>query len=86
MILKTDGTLWATGLNSAGQLGDGTNTDRHTPVEIMTVSDVASVSAGGRHTMIIKTDGSLWATGGNSSGQLGIGDTTDQSIPVKIEI
>lgn len=35
MILKTDGTLWATGLNRDGQLGDGTTTDRSTPVQII---------------------------------------------------
>ncbi len=35
MILKTDGTLWATGRNDYGQLGDGTTTDRSTPVQVM---------------------------------------------------
>jgi len=33
MILKADGTLWATGMNEYGQLGDGTTTDRSTPVQ-----------------------------------------------------
>ena len=75
MILKTDGTLWACGSNSSGQLGDGTKlgdgtyTDRITPVQVM--SGVASVVAGSSHTMILKTDGTLWACGNNSVGQLG---------------
>ena len=34
MILKSDGTLWATGQNDDGQLGDGTTTDEHSPVQI----------------------------------------------------
>lgn len=34
MILKTDGMLWATGLNGYGQLGDGTRITRTTPVEV----------------------------------------------------
>ena len=34
MILKTDGSLWACGRNNCGQLGDGTYTNRSTPVLI----------------------------------------------------
>lgn len=34
MVLKEDGSLWAMGYNEYGQLGDGTTTDRHTPVMI----------------------------------------------------
>jgi alpha-tubulin suppressor-like RCC1 family protein len=34
MILKTDGTLWATGCNSDGEFGDSTATYRSTPVQI----------------------------------------------------
>ncbi len=66
MILKTDGTLWATGKNDYGQMGDGTTSDRFTPVQVMT--NVAAVAAGNAHTMILKTDGTLWATGWNSYG------------------
>lgn len=35
LILKTDGTLWATGDNFCGQLGEGTTTSRSTPVRII---------------------------------------------------
>jgi len=83
-MIKTDGTLWACGSNSVDQLGDGTRTDRYTPVKIM--DSVASVSAGVNHTMAIKTDGSLWAWGWNYYGQFGDGTTTtiSRAIPVKI--
>ena len=82
MILKTDGTLWATGDNEYGQLGDGTTTNRSTPVQVM--RDVQAVAAGGCHTMILKTDGTLWATGDNEYRQLGDGTTTNRSTPVQV--
>ncbi len=82
MILRTDSTLWACGHNSSGQLGDGTTTNRSTPVQIMT--SVENVSAGGACTMILKTGGTLWACGYNNHGQLGDGTTTSRSTPVQI--
>ena len=34
MVLKTDRTVWATGWNKYGQLGDGTTTDKNTFVNV----------------------------------------------------
>ena len=52
---KTDGTLWAWGVNTAGQLGDGTVIDRLGPVQIgaLTTWLDAVVSAGGENTVRI---------------------------------
>ena len=82
MILKIDGTLWGFGLNHYGQLGDGTNIYRDTPVKIM--EGVRSVSAGNKHTMILKTDGTLWGCGSNYAGQLGNGTLEDSPTPVQV--
>ena len=85
-VILSDGSLWAWGSNNAGQLGDGTTTERHIPVKIM--EDVIAVSAvpseWGGYAMAIRTDGSLWAWGCNRVGQLGDGTTINRYTPVKI--
>ena len=47
VALKNDGTVWAWGNNSSGQLGDGTTTDRTTPAPVNGLTDVIAI-AGGR--------------------------------------
>lgn len=70
LLLKPDGTLWAWGANELGQLGDGTVTDRLTPVRIG--NGFLDVSAGSQGTVAIKSDFTLWGWGlepGDGSGQ-----------------
>jgi alpha-tubulin suppressor-like RCC1 family protein len=80
--LKNDGELWAWGLNSVGQLGDGTTISRSSPVLIG--SDYKSVATDGASAHAIKNDGTLWAWGQNFTGQLGDGTTISRSSPVLI--
>lgn len=80
--IKTDGSLWMWGGNGYGQLGDGTEGAKTTPVKIM--DDVASVSLGGYHSAAIKTDGSLWMWGRGKDGQLGTGSIRSSAESIKI--
>lgn len=80
--VKTDGTLWTSGVNAGGALGDGTTVSRSSFAPIAT--NVASVSCGGSHLAFVKTDGSLWTVGSNSYGQLGTGNTTNRSVAGQI--
>ncbi|PSJ77255.1 hypothetical protein C7N43_09415 [Sphingobacteriales bacterium UPWRP_1] len=84
VALKRDGTLWAWGDNTYGQLGNGTNTREQIPVQIGTDNDWAAIASGIYHTVAIKTNGTLWAWGLGSSGQLGNGTFTNSNIPVQI--
>ncbi len=84
VAIKTDGTLWAWGANTNGQLGDGTKIDKSNPVQIGTETNWASVACGQSHTLAIKTDGTLWAWGFNLFGQLGDGSIVTKTSPVQI--
>ena len=76
-------TLWTWGSNTAGQLGDGTTTDRVDPARVGTRADWATVEGGTDYSVAIKQDGSLWAWGSNN-GRLGDGTTTSRATPVRI--
>lgn len=85
LAIKTDGTLWAWGLNNAGQLGDGTNNPSSiVPVQFSAGNNWQFISAGPEHSMAIKTDGTLWAWGRNSEAQLGDGTNNNSNVPVQI--
>ncbi|PKN23654.1 MAG: hypothetical protein CVU65_13865 [Deltaproteobacteria bacterium HGW-Deltaproteobacteria-22] len=73
------------GSNDDGELGDGTNTNRTTPTQIMNGSDSPlSVSAAWGHTCALKRDGSAWCWGYNIAGQLGDGTTTGRNLPAVV--
>jgi len=85
VALRYDGTVWAWGANESGQLGDGTTTDRLTPVQVAGLSNVTAIAAGGSHTVAIQGEDSVvWAWGSNQSGQLGDGTTIDRHTPVQV--
>ncbi|MCX7570448.1 hypothetical protein OS242_10790 [Tumebacillus sp. DT12] len=83
LMLLEDGTLKSYGLNSNGQLGDGTRTNLLTPKTVLT--GVTKAAAGYRSSLALKEDGTLWAWGANSYGELGYGNTTEQLKPVQVK-
>jgi hypothetical protein len=78
VAVKKDGTVWAWGDNTYGELGNGTTTNASSPLKIM--SSGSAVAARGA-TAVVKTDGSLWMWGNNRWGQLGNGGTGNAGIP-----
>jgi alpha-tubulin suppressor-like RCC1 family protein len=64
--LKKDGTLWAWGMNWAGELGIGfTNSSVTNAVQVGTATNWIKVWAGGLETVAMQSDGSLWYWGEN---------------------
>lgn len=74
MAIMADGSLWAWGSNTSGQLAEGSR-DTHTTPTATWSKNVAKVSLGYFHSLILNQDGSLWGSGYNSAGHLGDGTT-----------
>lgn len=68
---KADGTVVAWGNNNEGQLGDGTTTNRHSPVPVQGLTDVVSIAANQYFSLALKRDGTVWGWGTDFSGQIG---------------
>ncbi len=84
LVLLADGTVWAFGGNDSGQLGDGTTTQRPSPVRVTGLVGIVAISAGSFNSFALAGDGTVWSWGDNRRGQLGDGTTTDRSSPVQV--
>ncbi len=74
--VDTAGGVRCIGGNQLGQLGDGTTTERRSPVTVSGLTGVAEVHSSGSHTCARLTDGGVRCWGSNESGQLGDGLST----------
>jgi len=81
LAVKSDGTLWAWGSNFSGQLGDGTTTERLSPVKGKDLMGVVGVSVGYAHSLALTRDGTVWTWGRGDFGLLGDGTTTERHTP-----
>ena len=75
LVLRSDGTVWAFGLNQYGELGTATNNGslaaNPTPTQVPGLSHITAVAAGDGYSLALRNDGTVWAFGRNSFGQLG---------------
>jgi len=89
--LKRDGSVWAWGRGTSGQLGDGKDESSSNPVQVMDpeyenlpLSNMTAISAGSTHSLSLKADGTVWAWGRGSSGRLGDGSSISRDLPVQV--
>lgn len=85
VAVKTDGTLWAWGYNSTGQLGLSDIIHRSSPTQVGSLTDWKNVFAENSYsTFAIKTDGTLWSWGNNFWNELGGGVYGYRSSPAQV--
>jgi alpha-tubulin suppressor-like RCC1 family protein len=96
LALRSDGTVVGWGANGAGQLGDGTTTNRTVPcpgappvcVTVPNLTGITAIAAGHNHSMALQSDGTgpafLWVWGENTGGKLGDGTTTERTVPIRV--
>lgn len=87
--LKNDGTVWAWGLNTKGELGNGGNgSQSNVPVQVENLADIVERSAGLDYAMALKSDGTVWAWGRDVGNILADGTNTSETYlkPVWLDI
>jgi alpha-tubulin suppressor-like RCC1 family protein len=84
LAIKSDGTVWAWGNNTAGEVGDGSTVNRTTPVNVSLPGPAVQVEAGAEHSVALLADGSVYCWGKGSRGALGTGGTARKLTPTKV--
>ena len=89
LAIKTDGTLWAWGINDYGLLAQNLNPTelvlKSSPVQVGSDTNWYQAAAGDQAGYAIKTNGTIWAWGRGINGSLGIDlSSGDRSSPVQI--
>lgn len=82
LLLGGGAKCW--GSNFAGELGDGTNTHRSTPVDVVGLPAPVSALAASSHSCAVLVTGAIWCWGANNFGKLGNGSTLNSALPVQV--
>jgi len=84
VALKKDGTIWTTGRNLYGQLGNNTAVDSRVFQNITSTGTAwKDISAGYYHASAIKNDGTMWNWGRNNYGQVGDTTVANKKVPTQ---
>ena len=84
LVLKSDGTVWATGYNGYGQLGDGTTVSHSEFVQVQGIPDkVIAISANNHMSYALTENGDVYGWGYNYYGQLGTNRSSGYNANVR---
>ncbi len=81
VVVNADGSAWAFGADTKGELGFSGLASRATPTAIPGLRDAQEASAGDEHTLVLRSDGLVYAFGSNGLGELGQGTVDDYPHP-----
>lgn len=84
LAVYSDGTVWAWGDNSSGQLGDGTINSRHYRDPVPGLTDIAAVATRGYTSVALSSNGTVWTWGENDELQLGNGGSAGSTVPAQV--
>ncbi len=84
LALLRDGTVRAWGRNKFGQLGDGTTTDRTTPVVVTGMANAVALCAGSSFSAVLLADGTIITWGDISREEIGRRAPEVNPLPVPV--
>jgi alpha-tubulin suppressor-like RCC1 family protein len=79
-----DGTARCWGINSVGQLGNGTTSFSTVPVSVSGLAGAVRITAGHSHSCALLSGGAVRCWGNNQRGQVGDGTNTNRTAPVSV--
>jgi alpha-tubulin suppressor-like RCC1 family protein len=82
--LTSAGAAYCWGHNFFGSVGDGSRTERRTPVAVVGGRQFDSISAGSLHVCARTVSGTLYCWGSGRTGQLGVNYSTISTVPLKV--
>jgi len=83
--LTTNNQMKCWGGNNEGELGNGTTSGSHRPIDVRALTEgVQAMATGGYHTCALTTTNLVKCWGDNLAGQLGDGTTVERHLPVDV--
>lgn len=99
LVLTEDGTVWAMGSNSQGQLGNGNTDDTNTPIKVdfsaaNDIGHIVQVAASSSSSYALDDKGQVWGWGSDAYANLGKGlacttannCVNENPVPVRITV
>lgn len=84
--IRRDATVVSWGNNRLGQLGDGSTTNRATPVAVPGLADVIDIALGQLTSCALRRSGEVLCWGRNGHGDLGIGTVDEDPHPTPVMV